>query len=384
MKVVLSSIGKFHHFDLARALHSAGNLECILTSYPKCKLKQEGLPVSKIRSFPWLHAPFMVSVKLGGVAARFGAPFGEFSRRMHDRWAAAVLPPCDVFVGLSGHNLLAGRRAKTFGAKWICDRGSTHIQFQDNVLRSEYASYGLAFKGIHPAVVSQENAEYNECDLITVPSAYTLQSFLDEGVLKEKLRKVSYGVDLSRFYPVDQPKRGGFDVIFVGTITPRKGVRYLIDAFRRLDVPNKTLTLIGPIDPDLALWVKGVDDRNISFKGPMSQVLLKEQLSRSHVFVLPSVEEGLALVQAQAMACGCPVICSRATGGSDLFDDGVEGFIVKTGDVDAITSRMALLANNETLRGTMSAAALARVHKIGGWSSYGRGYISVLNELVEV
>ena len=51
-------------------------------------------------------------------------------------------------------------------------------------------------------------------------------------------------------------------------------------------------------------------------------------MSRSHVMVLPSIEEGLALVQAQALACGCPVIGTRHTGAEDLFSDGNEGFIV--------------------------------------------------------
>ena len=70
--------------------------------------------------------------------------------------------------------------------------------------------------------------------------------------------------------------------------------------------------------------------------GSIPQPELAALMSRSHVLALPSIEEGLALVQAQAMACGCPVVCSTNTGGEDLFTDGVEGFIVPIRDPIAL------------------------------------------------
>ncbi len=72
----------------------------------------------------------------------------------------------------------------------------------------------------------------------------------------------------------------------------------------------------------------------------MPQGEVAELMSRSHVLVLPSVEEGMALVMAQAMACGCPVIATEATGAEDLFTDGVEGFIVPDRDAAALALRM--------------------------------------------
>ena len=68
----------------------------------------------------------------------------------------------------------------------------------------------------------------------------------------------------------------------------------------------------------------------------MPQDRLAAIMSSSHVMILPSIEEGLALVQAQAMACGCPLISSTNTGGEDLFSDGVEGFVVPIRSPEAI------------------------------------------------
>jgi glycosyltransferase involved in cell wall biosynthesis len=107
-------------------------------------------------------------------------------------------------------------------------------------------------------------------------------------------------------------------------------------------------------------------------------------MSRSHVLVLPSVEEGLALVQGQAMACGCPVVATAATGAEDLFTDGVEGFILPNRDPDALALRLQQLADAPALRQQFSAAALARVHHLGGWDRYGDQWDRLLHSLTGI
>jgi glycosyltransferase involved in cell wall biosynthesis len=104
-------------------------------------------------------------------------------------------------------------------------------------------------------------------------------------------------------------------------------------------------------------------------------------MSRSHVLALASVEEGLALVMGQAMACGCPVIATKATGAEDLFSDGVEGFIAADRDIDAITDRLQRLVDDPTLRAQMGAAALERVKNLGGWDEYGERWDALLHQL---
>jgi alpha-maltose-1-phosphate synthase len=116
--------------------------------------------------------------------------------------------------------------------------------------------------------------------------------------------------------------------------------------------------------------------------GSMSQEKLAELMSSSHVMVLPSIEEGLALVQAQAMACGCPLISSVNSGGEDLFENGVEGFLVPIRSPEAIHDRLAHLADDPNLRQQMSAAAQLRVKTLGGWNDYGETYTAFLNALI--
>ena len=86
---------------------------------------------------------------------------------------------------------------------------------------------------------------------------------------------------------------------------------------------------------------------------------------------MPSLDEGMALVQGQALACGCPVIATTNSGGADLFTDGIEGFIVPIRDPDALLNRMQRLADDPALQQRMSEAALLRVRSLGGWKKYG-------------
>lgn len=380
MRVVLSTLGKFHSFDLARQMHRLGAFEAIFTGYPSFKLGHERLPRERVRTFPWLHAPYM---RLGTHIHRVQRCWEWQDRLWFDRYVSRRTPACDVFCALSGSGLQSGRAARARGARYICDRGSSHIRYQDRLLREEYELQQVPFEGIDPRIVEREESEYDAADLITVPSSFALRSFVECGVPEAKLRLVPYGVDLHSFRTTARPEQGSFQVLFVGTVSVRKGLRYLIDAFNKLEHPRKRLTLIGPVSPELESSLDKLRTRiDIAILGAQPQNRLKHYMSASHALVLPSIEEGLALVQAQALACGCPVISSTNTGAADLFSDGVEGYIVPVRDSNAIANRLQMLADNSHLHATMSAAALRRVESIGGWIRYGDTMYRVCREAV--
>jgi glycosyltransferase involved in cell wall biosynthesis len=199
-----------------------------------------------------------------------------------------------------------------------------------------------------------------------------------------RLRRLPYGVDLSRFQPTATPPDGRFDLLFVGGMSLRKGVPYLLQAYARLQHPRKSLSFAGSVDAALIALMKarGLWPADAQLLGHVPQPELKHLMSRSHVMVLPSIEEGLALVQAQAMACGCVVLASRHTGAEDLYSDGVEGCIVPIRDADALAQRLQQLADDPALRQQMSARALLRVRQAGGWHDYGEAALAAYAALV--
>ncbi len=303
--------------------------------------------------------------------SKFVRDWEWWDKYLFDYYTSRHLPDCDIFSGLSSSALLTGAKAKQAGAKYVCDRGSTHIRFQDRILREEYDRVGIAFAGIDPRIVEREEAEYALCDLVTVPSDFVHRSFMVEGMAASRIEVVPYGVDVQGFRPVAEPERSTFDVLFVGALSVRKGVGYLLEAFEKLEHANKRLHLVGGLTAELRERVRNFASRrdDVHLFGHVRQGELPFHMSRAHVLVMPSVEEGLALVQ--AMACGCPVIATVNSGAENLFVHNVEGFIVPPRDPDAIAGYLQKLANDRDLRDRMAAAALAKVKTLGGWDAYG-------------
>lgn len=383
MKAVLTTLGKFHSFDLARQLHARGALAAIYSGYPRFKLKGEGLPARLVRTFPYLHTPYMAA----GWRNRFGLKFlwqwEYWDRASIDHFVARSLPDAEVFVGLSGCGLATGQEACRRGMRYVCDRGSTHIRHQHRVLCDEHARWGLPFPGVDPRIIEREEAEYATADAITVPSSFVRDTFIASGVPATKVKLLPYGVDLQRFHPAGQPRAGHFDLLFVGGVSLRKGIPYLLRAFQALRHPHKTLTIAGVAEPAVVerMRAMGLLTDDIQLIGHVPQPELKTLMSTSHALALPSLEEGLAMVMAQALACGCPVVATRNSGATDLFTDGVEGFIVDAADSEALADRLQRLADDPALQARLREAAVRRVQAIGGWATYGENALRLYEQL---
>jgi len=384
MKVALSVVGKFHTFDLARELYARGALATIFTGYPRFKLKNEALPNELIKTFPWVQTPYMAFPWMQHLPEAIIREWENLSAITFADYVARNLPECDLYVGLSGSALPAGKKAHQRGAKFVCDRGSSHIRVQDDLLREEHTLWNTPFVGIDSRTIAREESEYEEADCITVPSTFVYRTFVEQGISANKLRLLPYGVNLSRFQPVDKPDPQRFDILFVGGMSLRKGVQYLVQAYQKIMHPTKSLTFVGSPSASLieALIARGLWPEDAIVLGHMPQTELKKVMSRSHVLVLPSLEEGLAMVMAQAMACGCPVVASNHTGAEDLMTDGLEGFIVPIRDVIALTDKLQRFADEPIMRDEMGNLALQKVQGIGGWGDYGDKAIKIYREAI--
>jgi glycosyltransferase involved in cell wall biosynthesis len=299
-----------------------------------------------------------------------------------DEWTLRRIPPCDAFIAISGAGLKTGRLVQQRGGKFICDRGSSHQRYQEQIVSDEYRRWDVHLPVSDIRDTLREEQIYEQADAISVPSRFAARSFIESGIPAEKLRVIPYGVRLERFTRTGEPPADRFEVLFAGSVCLRKGVPYLLEAFARLRHPAKRLRVAGSLHPDLKSVLDRLPRENVEFLGSVKQETLAQLMSTSHVMVLPSIEEGLALVQAQALACGCPVLCSTNTGGEDLFTDSVEGFIVPIRDITALTEKMQQLADDPALQSRMSEAALLRVRSLGGWEAYGNQWEAVLKDLI--
>ncbi len=381
MRIVQTVFGVFHSFDLARELHRRRHLEAIYSTWPWQRLKREGLPQELVRTFPWIHTPEFLLNRARMLPRWLEDHTGYANALAFDEYTRRRVGECDALVAISGSALKTGRLVQKRGGRFVCDRGSSHQRFQEEVILEEYRRWNVERPVSDPRDTAREEEIYMAADAISVPSTFSRDSFVTMGVAAAKVELIPYGVNLSRFEQVGVAPLARFEVVFVGSVSLRKGVPYLLQAFAKLRHPAKRLRIVGAVAAELRPLLRALPTEHVEFLGALPQAALKEILSTSHLFVLPSIEDGFGVVLGQALACGCPAMASTNTGGPDILTEGMDGFIVPIRDVDAMAKRMERLAGDPVLQQRMSAAALERVKHLGGWSDYGDRWEDFLRRL---
>ncbi|MBN2198087.1 glycosyltransferase family 4 protein [Candidatus Wolfebacteria bacterium] len=379
MKIIISVPGRFHLFNLAQQLLKRDYLLQLITSYPKFEVKKYNIPKDKVSS-----------VLIKEIMFRGWQCLPEFLKNIYnpqylihqifDYSACCLLKRADIVIGGSSVFLKTLRKAKKFNAITIIERGSSHILYADEVLRDEYKKYGMKMKSTHPKIIEKEIKEYEEADYISIPSSFVKRTFLERGIDEKKLIQIPYGVDVSDFKQI--PKIDNvFRVIFVGGMSLRKGVHYLLQAFYELKIPNSELLLIGSFNEEIRPFFKKYEG-SYKYIGHISQKELYKYYSQGSVFVIMSIEEGLALVQPQAMACGLPVICTTNTGGEDIVREGKDGFIIPIRNINALKEKLLYFYENPEICKQMGQSAKKRVSFGFSWDDYGNKIIQTYKEIL--
>lgn len=377
MKVVVSVFGRFHAFDMARTLYHNDALCRLITSYPKSWTTKFGVPRSYVCSLSVLEAGARLARKSHGlIDQRF------FASTLFGRLIPYLLPEeFDVFVGWSGRSLSAIRKANKRDAITILERGSSHPLYAAEILEEEFARYAPS-AGYKNPERTNDLREYDEADYISIPSTFVKRTFLEKGFDESRLLVNPYGVDLLSFPCVDKPDIDNkIKIVFVGSASLRKGIHYLLTAFDELDAEKYELTLVGGMSPEIRPYYEARRDR-VNWVGIKPQSKLFEYYNQADVFVMPSIEEGLAMVQVQAMACGLPLICTTNTGGEDLLVEGESGFTIPIRSSDAIVEKLDWFYRNRNQCRTMGMSARRRVEEHYTWDDYGKRLLDMMRALV--
>ena len=370
--------GRWHAFDLARELEQLGALHRIVTNYPRGRTRRWNIPDAKVVSLP-------LSLLLTTFCWKIGEGFAMRQQfRINDlfaRKAARRLGRPNVVHAWSGAAEPSLRAARARGIPSVLERSSSHMLEQCRLLREEYASLGLRWEETPPATVERELREYDLADCVFVPSRFVHRSFVARGYPEEKLFLNGFGVDLSRFTPGRKPD-AVFRVVYAGSLSVRKGIHHLVRAFKDADLPNSELLLIGGATSDAA-GLLGKSDARIRCLGHRPQSELPELYRSGSVFVMPSIEEGQALVQVQALACGLPLLCTANTGGEDFLAlDGegrdvaprlrayAAGLVVPAGDPGAIAEGIRYLAADTGRLASLGADARRLAGRDLSWRRY--------------
>ena len=206
--------------------------------------------------------------------------------------------------------------------------------------------------------------EYELADLLLVLSEMAADTFRVQGFPEEKLFYLPRGVDVDRFKPGRRPEK--FRAIFSGALIERKGIHHLLEVWHRLNLPNAELWLVGSIHEEAKPYLKKFWRDNIRALGFVRDP--ENYLSQSTVHVFPSQWEGSAKVTYEAAACGLPQITTREAG--DVVRDGIEGVIVRPGDVDAIAAALEHFRRHPEIVERMGNAARRRVVENFTWDHF--------------
>jgi glycosyltransferase involved in cell wall biosynthesis len=237
----------------------------------------------------------------------------------------------------------------------------------------------------------QKKREMELADLVLAPSTFVRDTILQFHPDK-KVALAPYGVDVEFWRPkaeilkAETLKSDGakhsisdfqdFSVsafrplrfIYAGQCSIRKGIPVLLEAWRKAELADATLTLVGSWQ--LAEERRSTLPRGVKLHPPCAAAELRTQYQNADVFLFPSCFEGFGLVILEAMACGLPVAATEATAGPDVLDD-LCGRIISAGDEEALIETLRWFANHRDELPAMKIAARVKAETCT-WVNYRR------------
>jgi len=310
-KVALNSFGRFHTFDLAKKLNQFGILKIFVTSYPKHKFK-----IDNVVSYHYPNFQYILTALNRLKIYNFSRVYEKKIINNYSSKSALInYESVDIIHSLSSFGLETFKKYKNNKLLYI-DRGSTHRNYQENKIKEEYYNYGIKYYPNHE-MIERDIEEYEMADKIIVPSNFVKDTFILENISENKIEVIPYAMDSKLFFRYN-PYKKKKKFLYVGALSIRKGIYYLLEAFNNL--PDYALTVIGSQTDEWKLIKKklGRINSNISIKGIIKRTELIKYFNTHDALILPSIEEGLPLVMLQAIMCKTPIIVSKECGHSTL------------------------------------------------------------------
>jgi glycosyltransferase involved in cell wall biosynthesis len=381
--IKVSCVGKLHSFNLSEQLVKHEMLSTMYTSYAHQKnwffrnfvnrLDKENIPKALIKT------NILIAILQKLIRNNF------IINELFDYWVMIQLKldnNYSILIAWSGMSLNSLRYAKKKGKIVILERGSTHIIFQNRILKEEYKKHNIDFE-IDPRVIKKEISEYLEADFISIPSSFVKQTFINEGINENKLIINPYGAS-SFFKKINIPlQKKIFRILYLGVISIRKGFDYFYEAIKTVDIEieNFEVWVIGTVTEEMKNKIDKIKEKNIFFLGHINHYDLPKYISECDIAIQPSVEEGLSMVVLQLLSCGVPVIASYNTGASDLIVDNYNGFVVPCMSSISIKNKIEVLFNDQNLLRDMQLNAETSVKNGFTWEDYGNRYINFISSI---
>lgn len=268
------------------------------------------------------------------------------------------------------------KTAARMGIPTVLERPNAHTRFAYEVVQRECERIGVPLPPKHEHsfkadVLRREEEEYELADRLLCPSDFVLRTFLHEGFTPNQLVRHVYGFDEKIYAPDAKPRepKRGLTVIFVGVCAVRKGLHYALEAWLQSAAHHEGSFLIA------GSFVPGYAEKlSAMLAHPSVHVLghrhdIPDLMRKSDILVLPTIEEGSALVTAEARGSGCVLLVSEAAGANCTHE--VDSLVHPVGDVAALVEHLNRLHEDRRLLSKLRESSLQTAHEIT-WSAAGR------------
>lgn len=337
-----------------------------------------GVPARSLRTMPVIEWKALNRLRQGESPQRV---FHERNRAFQEMIPAACIRKASAVIGFDTSSWLLAERAAKIDKPYFLDQSISHPLVNQTIMEGvarRFPHWGEDIEARLPEVLACEQREYELATKIVAASSFSKQTLVSQGVPAEKIIVNPYGVDLQLFHPPATPRtREPLRFLFLGLLSARKGVPLLIEAWRKMNLKNAELWLAGPATERERALIPELP--NLKYLGKYPHRELPDLLRQCDVLVFPSYCEGFALVLLEALASGMPIITTDATAGPDLIQDGVEGRLIPSGDLDALSAAMQDCGEDLDKLERMALAARRRAEKFS-WDAYGDRWQQILRD----
>ena len=284
----------------------------------------------------------------------------------------------DMVIGFDSSSWLLVPILKELNKPFILDRTIAHHTVTKKIYAESLKLYPEWSDELNFTVTDEhlriEDMELEAADFITVGSEFVKKSIVESGISPQKIFINPYGINVDFFVPKKQRQTNPLRFLFFGTISARKGIPTLLNAWKKLAPNDAILTMAGY--GKLPEHIKLPD--NVEFIGKIAPEKRNALYNSADVFVFPSILEGFAQVLIEAAACGLPIITTPNSGGEDIVVDQINGFLIDANDENALLEKMDFFINNPDRADVMGKSRLTEIREKFSLKAYEQRWLNLL------
>jgi len=364
---------------LAEALERAGRLEAFHTTLAFGR-RSLALPPQRMRQHPWPEVARLAAQRLGlhHLARSFGSPIGiDAVYQNLDRFVANHLDEAGAVYAYEDGALATFRAARERGLRRFYELPIAYFETAQRLLGEEAERLPawaptLQAPDDPPEKLARKAEELTLANLVICPSRF-VQASLPRGTASVV---AEFGSPPAGEENRTQETRPRLRLLFAGSMTQRKGLADVFAALRLLHRSDVELTIMGtPLAPH-EFYRR--EYANFVYEPPRPHAAVLDLMSRCDALVLPSIVEGRALVQQEALSRGLPLLVTANAGGEDLIEPGGTGWLVPIRDPEALAERIAWLADHRSDLPAMREATRKKAAD-RSWEAYTQKIIAAID-----